>query len=79
MFERRYEIRAVFEDEDFGLVSTQARKFWKRTTANYEWYMAEGKRVRDNVQHWRWVVWDTREDKDITPEIRSFKLLLKPR
>ncbi len=67
MFRKKYELKAVFLDEDYGNAG-YSKKYWSRLAANYDWYVAEKDRLnKPGTDEWKFVVIHLPNNKDVTP------------
>lgn len=66
---RRYEIKAVFDDSDYGDLQVGAvKKFWSINSARHQWYLKEFDRRQKSGTSWHFIIWDHKTNTDITPD-----------
>lgn len=64
---KRYEIRAFFDDPDFGEVPTEVRKHFFMFTAINNWHDLEDARKVLREGHWHYRLIDTKTGETLKP------------
>jgi hypothetical protein len=63
---RRYELKAVFNDRDFGDIAGEPRLFWTKHFAMNKWADVERMRRSYGADQWHYIVTDLKTGEELT-------------